>query len=108
LFDLVIPPEHDQLTGPNVFPIVGAPNRLTPQRLTDDHARFSGSLNLLPAPRIAVAIGGRSKAHDLSPARARAMGAEIAAAVRAAGGSVMVTFSRRTPPEAETELKAAL
>ena len=28
-FDLVAPPEHDGLTGPNVFPILGAPNRLS-------------------------------------------------------------------------------
>jgi uncharacterized protein len=108
LFDLVIPPEHDRLTGPNVVPIVGSPNRLTPERLAGDYARFAAQLSALPAPRVAVVIGGKSKAHDLSPARARTMGAEISEAVRAAGGSVMVTFSRRTPADAEAELKAAL
>ena len=39
-FDLVIPPEHDRLSGPNVFPIVGAPNRVTAERLALDLARF--------------------------------------------------------------------
>lgn len=108
LFDLVAPPEHDRLTGPNVLPILGAPNRLTPQRLADDYARFETQLAALPRPRIAVAIGGKSKAHDLSPQRAQAIGAQIAVAVRAAGGSIMATFSRRTPPDAAALLTEAL
>src|ERR1700744_2051914 len=32
-FDLVIPPEHDGLSGPNVFPIIGSPNRITQAKL---------------------------------------------------------------------------
>src|SRR6185369_5196611 len=39
-FDLVIPPTHDELSGPNVFPIVGAPNRMSPERLAAELARF--------------------------------------------------------------------
>ena len=107
-FDLVIPPRHDGLTGPNVFPITGAPNRVSPERLSVDLARFHDLLDPLPHPRVAVIVGGRSKAHDLPQDRAVAMGRQIAAAVEAAGGSVMVSFTRRTPAPARAALTAAL
>jgi len=107
-YDLVVPPRHDGLEGPNVFSITGAPQRLTPERLAEDLARFEARIAPLPRPRVAVLIGGKSKAHDLSPARAGAMGAEIAAAVSEAGGSVLVTFSRRTPEPAKRALNEAL
>lgn len=48
-FDLVVPPEHDGLTGANVFPILGAPNRITPEKLALDLARFQDLLAPLPA-----------------------------------------------------------
>ncbi len=108
LFDLVIPPMHDGLAGPGVFPIVGAPHRMTPDRLASDRARFAGRLDALPHPRVAVLVGGRSKAFDLPPARAGALADQLAGALRASGGSLLMTFSRRTPPEAAAVLTEAL
>jgi hypothetical protein len=107
-FDLVVPPEHDELTGDNVFPILGAPNRLSPEKLAVELARFSDRLAPLPHPRVAVIVGGDSKAHRLPAARARAMAGEIAAAVTAAGGSVLVSYTRRTPHAAREAMTAAL
>lgn len=103
-FDLVIPPEHDGLAGPNVFPILGAPTRVTAEAIRGKAHAFHDRLDPLPVPRVAVLIGGKSKAHDLSQARARAMGDEVAEAVTQAGGSLMVTFSRRTPAAARAIL----
>ena len=100
-FDLVIPPEHDGLTGGNVFPIIGSPNRVTPERLAQAEAEFRGRIAPLPSPRVAVLVGGKSKAHDLSAQRARDLASEIATAVEGAGGSVLVSFSRRTPEDAK-------
>ena len=100
LFDLVIPPEHDELEGGNVFPIVGSPNRVTPERLAEAEAEFRGRIAPLPSPRVAVLVGGRSKHHDLPVERARDLASEIATAVEGAGGSVLVSFSRRTPEDA--------
>lgn len=101
LFDLVIPPEHDGLEGANVLPIVGAPHRVTPERLAEAEAEFAERIAPLPSPRVAVLVGGKSKAHDLSPERARNLASEIATAVEGAGGSVLATFSRRTPEDAK-------
>ena len=107
-FDLVIPPQHDGLSGTNVFPILGSPNRITPQRLAEGAAPFAERIDALPGPRVAVLVGGRSKAHDMSADSAAALAASVAEAVRAIGGSVMVTFSRRTPAPARGAFTAAL
>lgn len=110
-FDLVIPPEHDGLAGPNVFAIAGAPHGVTPERLTAEAARFAAAIDPLPHPRVAVLIGGTSKAFDLPPARAWAMAGEIEQAMQVSQGSLMLTFSRRTPETARaliTERLAAL
>lgn len=107
-FDLVVPPEHDRLTGDNVFPILGAPNRLSPERLTLEAARFADRLDALPRPRVAVIVGGDSKVHRLPPARAAAMAAEIAEAITRSGGALMLSFTRRTPAAAREAMTAAL
>lgn len=107
-FDLVVPPEHDGLTGPNVFPILGAPNRITPEKLALELARFQEALAPLPRPRVAVIVGGKSKAHDLCADSARTLAARIAGAVEAAGGSLLVSYTRRTPAPAREAMTAAL
>jgi mitochondrial fission protein ELM1 len=96
-FDLVVPPEHDRLEGSNVLPIVGAPNRLTPQKLAADLARFADRIEPLPHPRVAVIVGGKSSAFDLPPEHAAKLASDIAQAVRTAGGALLVSFTRRTP-----------
>jgi mitochondrial fission protein ELM1 len=108
LFDLVIPPEHDGLEGGNVFPIVGSPNRVTPERLAEAEVAFRERIAPLPSPRVAVLVGGTSKRHALPVERARDLAAEIATAVEGAGGSVLVSFSRRTPEDARTFIAGRL
>jgi mitochondrial fission protein ELM1 len=53
-------------------------------------------------------VGGKSNSHDLPAARASAMAAETAAAVRALGGSLLVSFTRRTPAPARKMLTEGL
>jgi mitochondrial fission protein ELM1 len=108
LFDLVIPPEHDGLEGANVWPIIGSPNRVTPERLGEAEAQFRERIAPLPSPRVAVLVGGKSKAHSLPPERARALASEIATAVEGAHGSVLVSFSRRTPEDAQRFMTSRL
>jgi mitochondrial fission protein ELM1 len=107
-FDLVVPPEHDGLSGLNVVPILGAPNRLSPEKLSVELARFREQLAPLPHPRVAVIVGGRSKAHDLPAAHARVLAERVAEAVAGAGGSLMLSFTRRTPGPAREAMTAAL
>nr|WP_316627398.1 mitochondrial fission ELM1 family protein [uncultured Brevundimonas sp.] len=107
-YDMIVAPAHDGLSGDNVFEITGSPHRITPQRIAQAAPDFADRIAPLPHPRIAVLIGGRSKAFDLPPAHAAALADRIADAVRAAGGSLMLTFSRRTPEAARAAMTARL
>lgn len=107
-FDLVVPPTHDGLTGDNVLPIVGSPTRMNAEGLERDLARFGARIAPLPHPRVAMIVGGKSKTHDLPPAQARAMARQVGEAVRAAGGSLLLSFTRRTPLAAQAILSEGL
>ena len=99
-FDMVVAPAHDELAGDNVFRITGSPHRVTPARIAAAAAAMADRLAPLPRPHVAVLIGGRSAAFDLTEAHAADLADRIARAVRAAGGSLLLTFSRRTPDAA--------
>ena len=103
-YDLVVAPRHDAVEGANVLSITGSPHRVTPRRLAEAAPAFADRLEALPRPRVAVLIGGRSRAHDLPEAHAAALADRIAEAVKAADGSLMLTFSRRTPDAARAAM----
>jgi len=99
-YDMIVAPAHDGLAGDNVFEIVGSPHRVTPERLAQAAPAFADRITPLPRPRVAVMIGGRSRAFDLTAEHAARLADQIAEAVQAAGGSLLLTFSRRTPDAA--------
>ncbi|MBW8303175.1 MAG: mitochondrial fission ELM1 family protein [Brevundimonas sp.] len=107
-YDLVVAPAHDGLAGPNVLSITGSPHRVTPERLAEGAAAFETALSPLPRPRVAALIGGRSMAFDLPEAHAADLADRIATAIGDAGGSLMLTFSRRTPEAAKRVMTARL
>jgi mitochondrial fission protein ELM1 len=107
-FDLVAPPRHDERSGDGVFAIIGSPHRITPDRLAEGYATFAARIDPLPHPRIGVLIGGRSKAFDIRPARAEILGDQLERMARSAGGSVLATFSRRTPAGARSIISRRL
>jgi uncharacterized protein len=94
-FDLVVPPEHDRLQGPNVVPIVGSPNGVTRAKLNSAAAQWMSQFDALPKPRIAVLIGGASKSHRFDDADAMRLGAQLKE-LAAQGFGLMATTSRRT------------
>lgn len=107
-YDLIVAPEHDRVEGPNVVSITGSPHRVTPARLAEAAEAFGEALEPLPRPRVAVLIGGRSRAFDLPEAHAAELAGRIGQAVNAAGGSLMLTFSRRTPEAARLSMAKRL
>lgn len=107
-YDMIVAPAHDGLSGDNVFEITGSPHRITPDRIAQAAPAFADRIAPLPHPRVAVLVGGKSKTFDLTPAHAADLADRIAAAVRAAGGSLMLTFSRRTPEAARAAMTARL
>jgi mitochondrial fission protein ELM1 len=107
-YDLIVAPAHDRVEGPNVLSIIGSPHRVTRDRLIEGAAAFAERLEPLPRPRVAALIGGRSRAFDLPDAHAADLAGQIGGAVEAAGGSLMLTFSRRTPKAAKAAMTARL
>jgi mitochondrial fission protein ELM1 len=107
-YDLIVAPAHDALSGDNVFQITGSPHRITPERIAATAPAFAARIDPLPRPHVAVLIGGRSRAFDLTEAHAVDLADRIAAAVRTAGGSLLLTFSRRTPEAAKVAMTARL
>ncbi len=104
-FDLVIAPGHDDLSGNNVETIIGSPGRVTDSILEAAVSKFGTRIDALPAPRIAVLIGGPSKTHKFT----RDIHAGHLARVKAllsAGNGVMLSTSRRTPDWAAHDYRA--
>lgn len=107
-YDLIVAPAHDGLSGDNVFEIIGSPHRITPSALAAAAPAFADRIDALPRPRVAVMVGGRSRAFDLPEGHAALLADRIRAAVEAAGGSLLLTFSRRTPEAAKAVMTARL
>lgn len=107
-YDLVVAPRHDGIEGPNVLSITGSPHRISHDRLAEGAKTFANQLEPLPRPRVAVLIGGKSRAHDLPETHAAELADRIAAAVTVVGGALMLTFSRRTPDAAKAAMTARL
>ncbi len=95
-FDLVIPPEHDELKGENVFSILGSPTRITPALLKVKADEFSNKMNRFPRPHLAVALGGNSKHHKFT-AKARKRLIKSLQGLLVNQVSLLITTSRRTP-----------
>ncbi|PHS22321.1 MAG: nucleoside-diphosphate sugar epimerase [Robiginitomaculum sp.] len=95
-FDLVIPPEHDELDGENVFPILGSPNRITSAQLESAAQEFSKKMKTFPRPHLAVVLGGHSKHHKFTNKNAKRL---IKSLQGLLGNqvSLLITTSRRTP-----------
>ena len=105
-FDLVIPPEHDGVSGPNVFPILGSPNRITAQKLAAMRTRFADRFQPLRAPRLAVLIGGKSKAYRFNSVAVENLTQALVELSKTMG--LMITTSRRTGEENVARITSAL
>ena len=103
-FDLIVPPRHDKLSGPNVLPTRGALHRVTPARLKAEAEMWRASLAHLPRPLVAVLIGGANSAYRLGAAEMTTLAPQL----RGLGAGLAITPSRRTDPKAVEALKNGL
>ncbi len=103
-FDLVIAPRHDRVKGANVIATTGSLHGLTRCALDEAAGRHAGEVAHLPRPLILAAIGGPNRVYRFTRTDARDLGRRLAALQ----GGLMVTVSRRTPPEAADALMKEL
>src|SRR5262245_25194748 len=66
--DLFWVPEHDRLRGPNVVTTLTAPHSFTARRLAELARSLPPEIAALPAPRVAVSIGGPNGDYRFPPA----------------------------------------
>ena len=105
--DVIWIPEHDKLRGDNVIVTLTPAHRLRPAVFAAARAAPDPRLAGLPGPRVAMVLGGKGVNHDFS-AEDMSNLAGIAGTIAGSGASLMVTPSRRTPPEALAAIRSAL
>lgn len=96
-FDLLVVPEHDGLSGPNVVTTVGSPAYFSPDALEETGQAFAPLADDTNRSVIVV-LGGNSKAHTFTPAAAARLEAQLRT-LAAQGWRLRITTSRRTPIE---------
>jgi Mitochondrial fission ELM1 len=107
-FDWIAAPKHDGLIGRNVTATLGAVHGITPERLAQAKERFATAISRLPHPRVAVVLGGNSRAFRFAAADAAKFGLSLATMAVENKGSLLVTPSPRTPREAIDALQRAI
>ena len=105
--DLIVLPVHDNYKGysKNVMHVSGAPHRITSRRLQDERQVWSDTLGRFLSPRLSLIVGGATKDKPFT----EKMALQLLNGVMALQPvSILVTTSRRTPPEVITILKEKL
>jgi len=108
LFDVVVAPRHDRLSGPNVIETRAGLHRVTQTKIQAGADQWRDRFAHMPRPLIGVLLGGSNRRYLLDRRTGAELGARLAAAAAAVGGSLAVTPSRRTGPPAMEGLREAL
>ncbi|WP_430392391.1 mitochondrial fission ELM1 family protein [Dyella sp. 20L07] len=95
-WDMVIAPQHDQLSGPNVLQPLGSLNPVDDEWLQDGRDADPAFADL-PSPRVGVLLGGPRKGIPFDRAYIDQLTTHLLARQQAEGGSLIVLASRRTP-----------
>ncbi len=95
--DLIWVPEHDKRRGPNVITTPTAAHSFTQQRLAELRQHVPEAIAALPAPRVALILGGPSGVYSFDAAAIERFARSVQSLAPSAG-SLLVTASRRTPP----------
>lgn len=95
-WDIVVAPEHDGLSGDNVVAIAGSLHPVDDAWLAVAREAWT-AFAALPAPRIAVLVGGPSGQAGFDAGDFEALAHDAAALATREGGSLMLVASRRTP-----------
>jgi uncharacterized protein len=108
-FDLVITtPQYFVPEAKNVLTIGMPLHAITPGALEEAAAAWRSRLQHLPRPRIAVLVGGASQPYRFARAEAARLGRMIEQLAGPRGGSLLITTSARTRPDAIAALEEQL
>ncbi len=105
-FDMVAVPYHDPMRGHNVVVTDAAPNKISDEALEAAkiaHPQFES----FSSPRIAVLIGGKSKAYDMDDKTIKSLIADLQNIQNTHHASLLITASRRTGSQNMSALTSA-
>lgn len=94
--------------GPAILRIPVAPHRVTAARLWLERLKWENRLAALPRPWIAVIVGGTTGPRRFTVEMAEELARRVRSLAEAAGGTLLVTTSRRTGTKATKALFDAL
>jgi len=107
-FSLIAVPRHDAMApADNRFEVIGAPSGVTGETLAEARTLWAGAFESLAKPHVALIVGGDTKRKTFTHKMARNLGAHAAALAKEAGGSLLITTSRRSTREAKAALLEA-
>ncbi|MDX2203945.1 MAG: mitochondrial fission ELM1 family protein [Hyphomicrobiaceae bacterium] len=94
--DLIWVPQHDRRRGGNVITTLTSPHSYTPRRIAELRRHMPEAIARLPAPRVAVALGGPNGDYTYPRASLERLAGALAS-LGGLGAGLMITPSRRTP-----------
>ena len=108
-FDLVVvTPQYRFPPATNVLENETTLHRVHATRLSAARERWAPAFATLPGPRILALVGGDSGPYALRSGAAAALGTALRTRAAETGGSILVSTSSRTHPDAVAGLDAAL
>ena len=110
-FDVVVLPKHDAIhykhLPENVVQVIGAPNRVNVQALTEAKLRWQKELNVVGDKKLAVLVGGKSKRFNFTESDASVLAEDVLHFAKSHNMGLLVTTSRRTGEAQEEILRKA-
>ena len=108
-FDLIVTtPQYRLPQRPNILHNETPLHRIQDDRLAAEAAAWRPRFAHLPEPHVAVVMGGNSGPYTFDPAAGTRLAQQASAFAKARGGSLLVTTSARTPPDALAAFEQAL
>lgn len=100
-FDLIVNSTHfPLLSGTNMIRPTGVASWVTSEKLSAAQQQWQSRLAWMKRPLILVAVGGNSHNNVYHPEFGHDLGQRLKSAASIAGGSLLITTSRRTPDPA--------
>lgn len=104
LFDWVVAPLHDGVTGPNVIATLGAPIYFPPTHWAD-HEVMAAKMRSQAGRKLAILIGGASKSHQFDQKLTARLINTLDRLRQEATTNLWITSSRRTPHSVRKALR---
>ena len=103
-FDLVVPMQHDNCRGKNIYPVKTAIHHLQQADLLNATTGFESRLAQMPEKKVAFLLGGNTKDYTFSEANFNTL-IEGIASLRQKGIGILLSTARRTPDKYKEYLK---